>query len=229
MHTTEVGPASSLLRLLQLVSPALPVGAYAYSQGLETVVQQGRVADEAGVQDWILGVLSHGLARVDLPLLLRMQQAWARHDNERLEFWSAMLAALRESRELLDEDRQLAAALARLLEALGLAQATTWRAHPQRSYPLLFALAAQHWGIAALDAVGGYAWSWAENQVAAAIKLVPLGQTTGQRILGRVVERIPDAVAIAARLEDDEIGAAAPGLAMASAWHETEYSRLFRS
>lgn len=217
------------MRLLQLVSPALPVGAYAYSQGMEYAVHADWIHDEASAQAWIEGVLGQSLARLDAPVLLRLHRAWTVNDQGGIAEWNAFLVASRESYELQTEDRQLAQALARLLKDLGVEAALPYLRAGGVSYATLFALAAVHWGVGAEDALHGYLWSWAENQVAAAIKLVPLGQTAGQRILFSVGELIPVLVAEALCIDDEDIGQVTQGLAMASAWHETQYTRLFRS
>lgn len=219
----------SLLRLMQLVSPALPVGAYAYSQGLEHAVCAGWVRDEATAAEWIGGLLEHALCRLDAPVLSRLHAAWMAEDGEQVEYWAAFLHASRESEELQAEDRQLGGALARLLTDLELGEARPWISHPCRSFAVLFALAGARWGIPTKDTLAGYLWAWAENQVAAAIKLVPLGQTAGQRILSRMLQRIPFAVERASGFGDEDIGFFTPGLSIASAAHETQYSRLFRS
>ena len=230
MSTDNVTPNDlSLLRLLQLVSPALPVGAYAYSQGMEQAVQLGWVGTEAQATDWIEGVLSNGLARLDAPVLARLQAAWLSGDTAAVEYWNGFLYACRESAELQAEDRTLARALVRLLHDLGVAQARRFADRDRITFAALFALAATRWNIPAAQCVQGYLWAWSENQVAAAIKLVPLGQTAGQRILLRLGERIPELARAALEMADDDIGQVMQAQAMASAWHETQYSRLFRS
>ena len=219
----------ALLRLLQLVSPALPVGAYAYSQGLEQAVHLEWVTNEAQAAEWIAGVLENGLARVDAPVLVRLHAAWSVADHAQVEYWNRFLYACRESAELQAEDHTLARALTRLLVDLGVTEAKPFVIQECSTFAALFALAAVHWRIPVVQCVQGYLWSWVENQVAAAIKLVPLGQTAGQRILLRLGERIPPLVQQALSFDDDDIGQVMQGLAMASAWHETQYSRLFRS
>jgi len=219
----------ALLRLLQLVSPALPVGAFAYSQGLETAVSRGWVSTEAETQHWISGLLRHNLARVDLPVLFRLCAALSRGDEAALHHWSGFLAACRESRELRAEDQHLGQALARLLTDLGIESAGAWRRATTASFAVSFALAAVAWRIPAHATASGYAFAWLENQVACAIKLVPLGQTAGQRVLSAVQQVIPAVIDEAQRLDDEEIGFSAPAFAIGSAWHETEYTRLFQS
>lgn len=230
MVTDAIAPADlALLRLLQLVSPALPVGAYAYSQGMEQAVQLDWITNEAQAADWIEGVLENGLARVDAPVLLRLHAAWSAADHTQVEYWNRFLYACRESAELQAEDRTLARALTRLLVDLGVAESKPFATQERSTFAALFALAAVHWRIPAVPCVQGYLWSWTENQVAAAIKLIPLGQTAGQRILLRLGGRIPRLAEAALAFADDDIGQTMQGLALASAWHETQYSRLFRS
>lgn len=218
-----------LLRLLQLASPMLPVGAYAYSQGLEWAVERGWVRDQASAADWIGGVLGQGPARLDVPVLARLYRAWENGEQEHVHDWSRYLDAARESGELQAEARQLGESLAVLLEQLGVEAARAWKDREYTGFPTLFALAAVHYRVPLPEAALGYLWAWCENQVAAAMKLVPLGQAAGQRILSTLIEQLPAAAERGLALGDDEIGALAPRLAMASARHENQYTRLFRS
>ena len=220
---------SSLPRLLQLCSPSLPVGAYAYSQGLECAVERGWVRDETSAGDWILGLLNHGLRNLDLPVLARLYRAWRAADPNAARRWNAWLYASREAAELQREDHHLGTALARLLTDLGVAEAEPWRNTPRVCFATLFGLAAVKWIIPLPEAATGYAWSWTENQVVAATRLLPLGQTACQRLLTAAGPVITAAVAEGLKLTDEDIGAAAPGLALAGALHEIQYSRLFRS
>lgn len=226
---TEDNTDLALLRLLQLVSPALPVGAYAYSQGLEQAIHLEWIANEAQAADWVEGVLENGLARVDAPVLLRLHAAWSMSELDQVAYWNQFLYACRESAELQAEDRALARALTRLLVDLGVTEAKPFATQEKSTFAVLFALAAVHWRIPVLQCVQGYLWSWAENQVAASVKLVPLGQTAGQRVLLRLGERIPCLAQQSLGLDDDDIGQVMQGQVMASAWHEVQYSRLFRS
>ncbi len=218
-----------LLRLLQLVSPALPVGAYAYSQGLEQAVARGWVHDEASTGDWLLGLLTHPLTYQDLPAFTRLYRAWLTPDQETVRYWNAWLYACREVAELQREDRHLGTALARLLTDLGIAAAIPWRQAGRVCFATLFALAAARWEIPLEQAASGYLWTWVENQVAAATRLVPLGQTGSQRLLSRALPEIITAVQQGLVLADAELGCSAPGLSLAGILHETQYSRLFRS
>ena len=217
----------ALLRLLQLCSPALPIGAYAYSQGLEHAVHAGWVRDEETAAAWILGLLEDALPCLDIPVLLRLIDAWS--TGGETARWNEFLFASRGSAELRAEDQRLGSALARLLTSLELPEAALWISAPHVTHAGMFALAAARWDIPALDAAAGYLFSWAENQVGAASRLVPLGQTSAQRILSTATALIPPAVARAAALADDDLGFAAPAHAIAAALHETQYSRIFRS
>ena len=225
---TTINP-TVLPRLLQLCSPALPVGAYAYSQGLESAVERGWVHDETSAGAWILGLLNHTVRRLDLPVFTRLYGAWRESDLDTVQRWNTRLYASREAAELQQEDRHLGAALARLLSDLGLEEAKPWRNAPRVCFATLFSLAAVQWEIPLPEATTGYAWAWTENQVIAATRLIPLGQTASQRLLVAAGPAIAAAVADGLALPDEDIGAAAPGLALAGALHETQYSRLFRS
>jgi urease accessory protein len=218
-----------LARLLHLASPALPVGAYAYSRGMEWAVAAGWLPDAAAVRDWILGLLDRSLARLDVPVLCRLHAAFAANDTAKATAWNDFLYASRETHEARLEDRQTGQALAKLLADLDLAEAEAFRRDPRATFARSFALAAARWGINPADACAGYLFAWAENQLAAALKLGCLGQSAGQRILYDAGGLIPGLVSSGAALADADIGASAPGLALASALHETQGTRLFRS
>lgn len=217
------------LRLWQLISPALPVGAYAYSQGLEYAAEAAWLRDAAQLEDWIGGLMETSVSGLDVPVLRRLLRAWEDEDGAALQSWSEFILAAREARELQMGDRQLGQALARLLADLGVAAAAPWRQRAATNFVVMYALAVVHWRIPAGAAAQAYVWNWCENQVAAALKLQPIGQTAGQALLHRIAARIPAAVARGWDLADDAIGVVAPGLAIASARHETQYTRLFRS
>ncbi|HEY8923228.1 MAG TPA: urease accessory UreF family protein [Polyangia bacterium] len=225
----------SWLRLLQLASPTLPIGAFAYSQGLEPAVAAGLVTDEASAAAWILGLLHGPLAGQDLPIFARLHAAHAAGDVAAAERWNAFLLASRPTLELQTEDRHLGAALGRVLATLNVPEpprAAGQDAAAAPSSPTLasqFARAAASFGIDARTAAETFAFTWAEAQASAAVRLVPLGQSAGVRIVARAAAEIPSAVAAALAAPDDDIAGAAPGLALLSAAHETQYSRLFRS
>lgn len=217
----------SLPRLLQLVSPALPVGGYTYSRGLETAVERGWVTTEADTRAWCEGLLDHSLATLDGPLVLRVRRALEAGDEALAVRWARLADASRETAELQAESRQTGRALVRLLvdlELVGPPPAPIREAHVAA-----FGLAAHALGLSAAEALRAFLWTWLEGTVAAAIKLVPLGQTAGQRILLQLGPALERAAARATALPDEALGALAPGLALASALHETQHTRLFRS
>jgi urease accessory protein len=218
----------ALLRLCHLVSPALPVGAYAYSQGLEFAVHAAWVTDEESTFEWLQGLSRHAVGTLDLPILLRLHRAWSAADDANVRFWTAQLIASRETSELRAEDIHLGRALSRVLAELGIPEATHWH-RDAPAFATLFALGAARWQIDASDALRGYLWTWAENQVLAAVKLVPLGQSAGQRLLHRLIEIMPAIVERAGSLADHEIGVGVVSQALASCLHESQYTRLFRS
>jgi urease accessory protein len=218
----------ALLRLFHLVSPALPVGAYAYSQGLEYAVQAGWVTDEASTFEWLQGLARFGVGTLDLPILQRLHRAWSGDDEAAVHAWNAQLIAARESAELRAEERHLGTALARVLVELELPEARAWQQRDP-AFATLFSLAAVRWQIATGPTLSGYIWAWSENQVLAAVKLVPLGQSAGQRLLHRMTDLLPQVVAQALTLPDEAIGTSAVSQVLASALHESQYSRLFRS
>ena len=211
--TTSIDP-----RLLQLASPALPVGAYSYSGGLEAAVEAGIVKDAATAQQWISDVLEYSVGKMEAPILLRMM-------NGPTEDLNRTFLASRETAELRAETVQMGFSLNKLLPELGVVRLEM----EEVSFPAAFAHAAAAWGIAPKDALIAYLWSWIENQVMAAIKAVPLGQTDGQKMLLILGRRVEETVGQASEMQDDDLGNFAPGLAVLSSQHETQYSRLFRS
>lgn len=206
-----------LAKLLQLASPALPVGGYSYSGGLEAAIEAGAVTNAATAQRWIEEVLAQSVARLDAPMLLRMMRD--------AEPWNARFLASRETAELRAETVQMGYSLNRLLPDLGVPAL----ALEEPSFPAAYAHAAKAWGIDPREALVAYLWSWAENQVMAALKAVPLGQTDGQKILLAIGGRLEAVADEAEAMADDDIGSFAPALAVLSSQHETQYSRLFRS
>jgi urease accessory protein len=221
-------PLRAHLALLRLASPGLPVGAFSYSRGLEPAVAAGWVHDEASAGDFILGVLERSICPLEGAILLRLHDAWSADDAGSVRAWTLWLRAARESRELLLEDEQMGLALRRLLINAGVATTVEAGALPP-SFTCMFALAAVRWGIAAEHALAGYFWVYCEAQTTAVMRLLPLGQTAGQRLLERALPIIEACTERARTLPDDEIGNFAAGLALASAHHESQYSRLFRS
>jgi urease accessory protein len=226
---TATEPDLALLRLLQLVSPSLPVGGFTYSQGIEWAVECGWIESVTDLESWLTDQLQSTIARLDLPILMRLYAAVQRDDLPTLQQWSSFLLACRETAELRREERNRGRALADLLIKLELPGTEAWGTTLAETQLAGFAFAACRWAIPLEQASLGYTWSWLENLVLAAVKLIPLGQTQGQQVLQRLSPVIPGLLSKAAQLQDDELGAANPALAIASCLHETQYTRLFRS
>ena len=219
----------ALLRLMQLVSPSLPVGAFTYSQGIEWCVEAGWVKDAGTLEDWLSDLLQTSMQQMEIPVLLRMMQAWSENDTASLQYWCELSMASRETAELRLEERNRATALFRILSSLDVAEIETYESIIKSSQAAGFAYASTAWDIPPHQACLGYIWSWLENLVIAAVKLVPLGQTDGQKILMNLSDRVSAVIEKAEQMTDDEVGSSSPALAIASAQHETQYTRLFRS
>jgi urease accessory protein len=221
--------ALRLVRLLHLASPLLPVGAYSYSQGLESAITQAWVRDEASAAQWIGDVLAQVLGRLEAPVFLRLWQAVSERDEEAFRGWNEWFVASRETRELRAETTQMGHALAALAPTLCPPLVSLFAACRPLAYPAAFAAFAVQWALPAEDSLTAYLWAVAENQVGAAIKAVPLGQTAGQRLLAAMQERCVAVAEAASSIADADLGSAGLGLAIASCAHETQYMRLFRS
>lgn len=219
----------SLLRLMQLISPSLPVGAYSYSQGLEWCVENGWVKDAESLEHWLSDLLQTSMQQLEIPLLLRMMKAWSEADMKSLQRWCELSMASRETAELRLEERNRAIALYRLLASLEITDVTKYESLVKSSQLAGYSFASQAWEIPPHQACLGYVWSWLENLVIAAVKLVPLGQTDGQKVLLHLSEKIDKVIDQAAQIGDEDVGCSSPALAIASAQHETQYTRLFRS
>ena len=214
---------------MRLTSPSLPIGGYSYSQGLEFAISSGWVHDASTASDWIQGLLKNSLINLDLPVLQKLYEAWQESDTDKVRHWNNFLSANRDAFELQEEDRQLGKALARLLVDLDLEEAKPCLNRPCCGFLTLYALAAVRWNISLNDAAQGFLWMWSENKVLCAMKLIPLGQTDGQKILSAVIETISHVIMRGLDLPDEDIGYTTPAQGIASALHETQYTRLFRS
>lgn len=226
--------AAGLLQILWLASPALPVGGFSYSEGLEAAVDAGLVKDEASAADWLTDQLHLSLARADLAVVAQAIPAWRRDDLKKITELNNWVLHTRETLEFRLQSEQMGRSMfewSRQLGDLGAGafeQLQAARLDPP-TYPVASACAAARTDASVRDSVLGYAFGWTENMVQAAIKSVPLGQSAGQRMLARMAQQIPDAVDHAMALSDEHRQAFSPLLAILSARHETQYSRLFRS
>jgi urease accessory protein len=220
------------LELLRLTSTTLPVGAYSYSQGLESAIDAGIVRDQASAATWIADCLTHSLARLEAPVMLRMHRAWHAGDGAGVAHWSEYFLASRDSAEFRAETVQMGYSLRRLLldmQSGDEGQRAALAAIDDIPFPAAWSYAAVRGGVDEHTAALGYLFSWAENQVLAALKAVPLGQVGGQRLMHALAPQIEDAARLALALEDDDICNWTPGLSLLSMQHEIQYSRIFRS
>ena len=221
----------SLMQLIWLASPALPIGGFSYSEVLEAAVDSGRISTETETAHWLVDQLHVSLSRADLSAVAQAIPAWRAHDHTRIAVLNAWVLQTRESSELRVQTEQMGRSLLEWLRnhtTATSAQIATLAAM-DASYPMPFALAASATQATVRDCLLAYAFGWAENMVQAAIKSVPLGQSSGQRILSAITAEIPAAVDHALALDDAARQAFSPMLAILSSQHEVQYSRLFRS
>jgi urease accessory protein len=224
---------SALLRLLQLTSPALPVGAYSYSEGLEWAIDRGIVTSAQQLQDWLVQDLNSGGIRIEGAVMVRVYRAIAAGDHAGVSHWNQWLSASRETEELRNQSWQMGRSLLRLWDDLavveGLEPGVDWVALTPCNFAVAFGIVAHHWQIPIEEALVGYLQSWASNLISAGIKLIPLGQTAGQQLLLNLSPTLVAASRSIPALADDELRSSNWGVILASMGHETQYSRLFRS
>lgn len=220
----------TLIKLLQLASPALPVGAYSYSEGIETLVEVGAIANQQNLQHWLEQELKYGAIRIEAAVMVRAYQTVGLDDVAALVDWNRWLSAFRETEEIRQQSWQMGRSLSRLLLELEphLANKINTMGN-ECNFAIAFGIAAAHWKIDTSDALIGYLHSWVTNLITAGIKLIPLGQTTGQKLLLELHPNLIDASEEILTLEDDELSSCGWGLTLASMAHETQYTRLFRS
>jgi len=225
--------AVNLLPLLQLVSPALPVGAYSYSEGLEALVEAGLVPDQAALEHWLLQELQYGAVRLEAGVMLRCYRAIAEQNWLQLCAWNSWLSAARDTEEIRAQSWQMGRSLLRLWLDLYPDDMATFPIPALQEegchFATAFAIVAFHGQIEEKTALLGYFYSWVTNLVSAGVKLIPLGQTAGQQTLIRLQPQIEAAAERLLYLPDHALESCGWGLAIASMTHETQYSRLFRS
>jgi urease accessory protein len=230
--------AAALLHLLQFASPALPIGGYSYSQGLEAALEQGIVHDASSAHAWLRRYLHEVVAQWDAPVFWRLLKAFAARDGAAVALWSECFLASRDTAELRAETVQMGYSLIRLVAELGVAepsllallgQQQDGRAERETSLPAAFACAVDALDIPHDEALLALLFSWLENQVLVCVKSVPLGQVAGQRLLLSLRPDLEAAAAHARVLEDAELSNWSPGLSMLSMRHEVQHGRLYRS
>lgn len=223
--------ATSLLRLLQLASPSLPVGAYTYSQGLEAAIEEGAVQDESSARAWIAEALAV-VADFEAPVLWRLLKAFSARDRAAIIYWSECFIAARDTVEFRAETIQMGYSLNKLVAELKIADDSLLKImanQPEIPLPTAFAYAAEALAVPHEAALLGMLFSMVENQMLVCVKSVPLGQVSGQRLLLSLHGTIEAAACHAQALEDDELSNWAPGLSLLSMQHEVQYSRIYRS
>jgi urease accessory protein len=221
--------AITLMRLLQLASSTLPVGAYSYSEGLEYLVDCGKINSPDRLHHWLAQELSCGAVRAEAAVLVRAYEAIATQNFDTLWYWNNWLSAARETEELRHQSWQMGQSLMRLLPSLQTDSNFSFANHQNCNFAIAFAIAAVNWQIDCHTTAIGYLYSWASNLVGAGVKLIPLGQTIGQQMLGDLQLQIATTAQEAIQLGDDALEACTWGLSLASMAHETQYTRLFRS
>ena len=230
--STELTADLALARVLRLASPMLPVGAFSYSQGLESAIEQRWVHDESTAQRWISDVLECNVGRFEAVVWCRLYRGWQAESGADVSAWNDAFLAARESAELRAETVQMGYSLRKLLCESGEFDEATLaplRSVQEPAFPTPFSFACAAWQIPERQALLGYLWAWVENQVSAAMKAIPLGQMSGQRLLAGLSDGLGALVEAAMVMKDEDVTNCAPGLAIASCRHEIQYSRLFRS
>ncbi|MEH2205121.1 MAG: urease accessory protein UreF [Nostoc sp.] len=230
MDNTIMLTDSHLLSILQLASPALPVGAYSYSEGLEMLVENGTIANQTNLKDWLKAELLYGAIRLEAAVMVRSQQAVKIGDIDSLCRWNLWLSAARETEELRASSWQMGRSLIQLLGKLEpqIVPIANTVGNPC-NYAIAFGIAVAHWQISIQAALLAYLHSWASNLITAGVKLIPLGQTAGQQLLLDLQPLLSAATLEILALEDDQLACCSWGLSLASMQHETQYTRLFRS
>ena len=227
---------NQLLCLLQLAFA--PVGAYSYSEGIESLVETGAIDSEITLRNWLENSLQFGAVRVEAAVVVRALRAAQIGDLTALNYWNAWATATKETEELRLQSWQMGRTLVRLLLDLRspvssglttIVKEFVESGSNQCNFAIGFGIAAASWQIEEEAAVLGYLYSWAANLASAGVKLIPLGQTAGQQLLLDLQSQISCTAQEVLKLEDDELGSCSWGLGLASMAHETQYTRLFRS
>ena len=232
MAMTSDNDQAALYRLMAWLSPAYPVGAFSYSGGLEWAIEAGDITDAASLADWLSVIIGEGSAFCDAVLLAHAHRAVSAQDDEALVATAELAAAYAASRErLLETTAQGRAFFETTRAAWNCAAvdrlAAVWTG--PLAYPIAVAVASAGHGIALEPTLAAYLQAIAGNLISAGLRLVPLGQTDGQRVLARLEPVIAECVVRALVCPLDEVGTAAFRADIAGMRHETQHTRLFRS
>lgn len=223
---------SALYRLMTWLSPAYPVGGFSYSHGLEQAIEAGLVRNADELREWVATVLEQGAAPVDAALFAAAWRATQGGSETALDGLIELARAWRGTAETALESSAQGAAFVAITTATwpdpALARVAA-RHGGQVPFSVAVAIAAAAQGIALEPAVMAYLQAFAANLVSAGVRLVPLGQTDGQRVLARLEPVVLRTARVALTADLDELGTAAPLLDWHSMKHETQYTRLFRS
>jgi len=221
-----------LLTLLQLASPAPPIGAYSYSEGVETLASTGAITTGIDLLDWLSQELHGGSMRLETAVMRWSYAASAQPDFAAIDQWNQWLSALRETEEMRSQSWQMGRSLLRLFADLEpeLGQKLPdWARTTDCNFAIAYGLVAQAWQMPVDEAAIAFLYSWVANLISAAVRAVPLGQTEGQRLLQQMTTPIQTAYAEIAEMTTADLMACNWGVSLASMQHETLYSRLFRS
>ncbi len=219
----------SLLRLMNLMSPTLPIGGFTYSQGIEKAIESNWINDYSSAKEWLESQLLVNLKFTDLPILTRLYKSIETKNYKSVLYWSNILLACRETMELREEEKNRGRSLAKLIDSLEEGKSKEWSEVVKTNHLFGYALLSNIWDIPLKKLLLGYSWSWLENQVSATVKIIPLGQTDGQKLLNQIIKLIPSTIKEVETITDDEIGISQPAFIIASCLHETQYTRIYRS
>jgi urease accessory protein len=220
-----------LFRLLTWASPAFPTGSFSYSHGLEFAVEEGLVKNAATLQDWIGWIVRHGALYVDAVLLAHAYRAAEVGDNAKLDEVASLAAAMRGTAETALESLQQGASFFDTAGAVWpskRAAAFLKRNRAKPALPVAVALACAG-AIPLPETLGACLHAAMANLVSAGVRLIPLGQTDGQRSIAALEGAVTETVARAQATALDDLATAAPMVDWTSMRHETQYTRLFRS
>ncbi|MBS0017585.1 MAG: urease accessory protein UreF [Arthrospira sp. SH-MAG29] len=226
-----------ILPLLQLSSPALPLGAYSYSDGLETLVETGSIANAEDLNHWLIQDLNYGAIRLEAALMMRAFQSFINQDVASICYWNSWLSASKETSELRRQSWQMGNSLLALMEEIyqgndgdhDYFQYIKSAIDKPCNYAIAFGITAAHSQIDPQTALLGYLHSWATHIIGAGVKLIPLGQTIGQKLLWQLSPTLTEISQQILLLNDDDLVSCSWGLGLASMAHEIQYTRLFRS